>query len=48
VVPHESSWVPNSNPPNGHGIQADGSAACAATRDEWANSMWANRGHAHI
>lgn len=48
VVPLESSWVPNTSAPGGHGVPIDDNAAWASMRDEWANDMWANKGHCHI
>ena len=47
VIPHESSWVPNNNT-RGHSIAMEDNAAWALLRDEWANQMWANRGHSRI
>ncbi|WVZ83599.1 hypothetical protein U9M48_030730, partial [Paspalum notatum var. saurae] len=43
VIPLEASWVPNVNVPHSYGIAMDDNAAWAHIRDEWANSMWANR-----
>jgi hypothetical protein len=48
VIPAESTWVPNNNSTNGHGVHMDDNSAWAALRDEWANQMWANRGMSHI
>jgi len=48
IVPTEFSWVPNDNDSQPHATQVDDNAAWALKRDEWANHMWANRGHSHI
>jgi len=47
VIPVESTWEPNRLYDHGHGVPMDDNAAWAQKRDEWANSMWANRGHSH-
>ena len=47
VIPVESTWEPNRLYDQGHGVPMDDNAAWAQKRDEWANSMWANRGHSH-
>ncbi|WVZ70927.1 hypothetical protein U9M48_019556, partial [Paspalum notatum var. saurae] len=48
VIPPESSWVPNSSAPHGHGVAVDDNSAWSNIRDEWAAQMWSNRGHGHI
>jgi hypothetical protein len=48
VIPTESTWVPNNNSTNGHGVHMDDNYAWAALRDEWANQIWANRGMYHL
>jgi hypothetical protein len=36
VIPVESTWVPNNNSTNGHGVHMDNNSAWAALRDELA------------
>ena len=47
VIPLESTWQPNHRH-HGHGVDMDDNATWAQKRDEWANHMWANRGHPRI